>query len=94
MHESESEVAQLCLTLSDPTDCSPPGSSIHAISQARVLEWAAIAFSQRYHYIPLKEAAFKWRPKLEISFKHNWQDTFSLEQLNNPFEKYELNNPF
>ena len=41
----ESEVAQLCLTLSDPMDCSPPGSSIHGIFQARVLEWGAIAFS-------------------------------------------------
>ena len=36
--KSESEVAQLCPTLSDPTDCSPPGSSIHGIFQARVLE--------------------------------------------------------
>ena len=43
--KSEREVAQLCLTLSDPMDCSPPGSSIHGIFQARVLEWGAIAFS-------------------------------------------------
>ena len=43
--KSESEVAQLCPTLSDPMDCSPPGSSIHGIFQARVLEWGAIAFS-------------------------------------------------
>ena len=43
--KSESEVAQLCQTLSDPMDCSPPGSSIHGIFQARVLEWGAIAFS-------------------------------------------------
>ena len=43
--KSESEVAQLCLTLSDPMDCSPPGSSIHGVFQARVLEWGAIAFS-------------------------------------------------
>ena len=43
MHESE--VAQSCLTLSDPMDCSLPGSSIHGIFQARVLEWGAIAFS-------------------------------------------------
>ena len=41
MHESE--FAQLCLTLRDPMDCSPPGSSIHGIFQARVLEWGAIA---------------------------------------------------
>ena len=43
--ERESEVAQSCLTLSDPMDCSLPGSSIHGIFQARVLEWVAIAFS-------------------------------------------------
>ena len=43
--ESESEVAQSCPTLSDPMDCSPPGSSIHGIFQARALEWGAIAFS-------------------------------------------------
>ena len=44
--KSEREVAQLCPTLSDPMDCSPPGSSIHGIFQARVLEWGAFAFSQ------------------------------------------------
>ena len=43
--KSESEIAQLCPTLSDPMDCSPPGSSVHGIFQARVLEWVAIAFS-------------------------------------------------
>ena len=43
--KSESEVAQSCPTPSDPTDCSPPGSSVHGIFQARVLEWGAIAFS-------------------------------------------------
>ena len=41
----ESEVAQSCPTLSDPMDCSPPGSSVHGIFQAGVLEWGAIAFS-------------------------------------------------
>ena len=43
--KSESDVAQSCLTLSDPVDYSPPGSSVHGIFQARVLEWGAIAFS-------------------------------------------------
>ena len=43
--KSESEVAQSCLTLSNPMDCSSPGSSVHEIFQARVLEWGAIAFS-------------------------------------------------
>ena len=45
--KSESEVAQSCPTLLDPMDCSPPGSSIHGIFQARVLEWGAIAFSKK-----------------------------------------------
>jgi len=45
MHESESEVAESCLTLSDPVDCSPPGSSVHGIFQTRALEWGATAFS-------------------------------------------------
>ena len=44
--KSESELAQSCLTLSDPMDCSLPGSSIHGIFQARVLEWGAIKRSQ------------------------------------------------
>ena len=44
--KSESEVAQLYLTLSDPMDCSPSGSSVHGIFQARILEWGAIAFSE------------------------------------------------
>ena len=43
--KSKSEVAESCLTLSDPMDFSLPGSSIHGIFQARVLEWGAIAFS-------------------------------------------------
>ena len=47
--KSESEVTQSCLTLSDPMDCSPPGSSIPGIFQARVLEWGAIAFSLSYN---------------------------------------------
>ena len=43
VYESESEVTQLCPTLSDPMDCSPPGSSVLGIFQSRVLEWGAIA---------------------------------------------------
>jgi len=50
--KSESEVAQSCPTLSDPMDYSPPGSSIHGIFQAQVLEWGAIAFSTA----PLQES--------------------------------------
>ena len=44
--KSEREVAQSCLTLRNPMDCSLPGSSVHGIFQARVLEWGAIAFSK------------------------------------------------
>jgi len=44
--ENESEVAQSCLTLHNPMNCSLPGSSIHGIFQARVPEWVAIAFSR------------------------------------------------
>ena len=46
--KSESEVTQSCPTLSDPMDCSPSGSSVHGIFQARVLEWGAIAFSSSH----------------------------------------------
>ena len=54
--KSESKVTQSCLTLHNPMDCSPPGSSIHGIFQATVLEWGAIAFSEMY--------IWKWnRPK-------------------------------
>ena len=58
--KNESEVAQSCLTLSDPMDCSLPGSSVHGIFQTRILEWGSIAFSddqprqhikkQRHHF--------------------------------------------
>ena len=58
--KSESEVAQSCPTLSDPTDCSLPGSSVQGIFQARVLEWGAIAFSM--------EGANQWN--LELELKH------------------------
>ena len=48
--KSESEVPQSCPTLCDPMDCSLPGSSTHGVSQARVLEWGAIAFSDQKVY--------------------------------------------
>ena len=53
--KSESEVIQLCLTLSDPMDCSLPGSSVHGILQARVLEWGTIAFSVTLMHLSLNE---------------------------------------
>ena len=49
-------VAQLCPTLCDPMDCSPPGFSVHEIFQARVLEWGAIAFSLGYNSKQNKES--------------------------------------
>ena len=52
--KSQSEVAQSYPTLSDAMDCSPPGSSVHGIFQARVLEWGAIAFSAGKPYHLLK----------------------------------------
>ena len=55
--KSESEVAQSCPTLHDPMDCSLPGSSIHGIFQARILEWGAIAFSGTFCYI---KTIFLW----------------------------------
>ena len=58
--KSESEVTQSCLTLRDPMDCSPPGSSVHGIFQARILEWGAIAFSRGH-----SEKVSIWKPKRE-----------------------------
>ena len=65
--KSESEVAQSCLILHDPMDCSPPGSSIHGIFQARVLEWGAISFSARI----LREMQLKWF-HCPISSQREW----------------------
>ena len=56
--KSESEVAQSCPAPSDPMDYSLPGSSIHGIFQARVLEWGAIAFSD---YIPSSYLSYNWK---------------------------------
>ena len=52
--KSESEVVQSCPTLNDPMDCSLPGSSVHGIFQARVLEWVASAFSITLAYTDLQ----------------------------------------
>ena len=63
--KSESEVTQSCPTLSDPADCSLPGSSVHGIFQARVLEWVAIAFCKESYiytmeyYSAIKKNAFE-----------------------------------
>ena len=57
--KSESEVAQSSPTLCDPMDCSLPGSSVHGIFQARVLEWVAIAFSEQALGSQLKVSGIK-----------------------------------
>ena len=57
--KSESEVAQLCLTLCDPMDCNLPGSSVRGLFQARILEWGAIAFSNSH------STTFKKHPQIQ-----------------------------
>ena len=61
--KSQSEVAQSCLTLSDPMDCSLPGPSIHGVFQARVLERGAIAFSKLPNIAPFKSSFIKKKKK-------------------------------
>ena len=69
--KSESEVAQSCSTLSDPMDCSLPGSSAHGIFQARILEWGAIAFSLE-----------RLRPSLRRRKRRSWTSPFSMKPHN------------
>ena len=70
--KSESEVAQSCPTLCDPMDCSPPGSSVHGIFQARVLEWGAITFSE-----PLILGRFKLFHNLLFLLRLPWRSFLS-----------------
>ena len=60
-HNLESEVAQSCPTLCYPVDCRPPGSSIHGISQARALEWGAIAVSDMLLVSYTHSSVLAWR---------------------------------
>ena len=76
--KSESEVAQSCPTPRDPMDCSLPGSSVHGIFQARVLEWGAIAFSVplisslNFHNNRMRQIlSFFYFTGREIEVKHN-----------------------
>ena len=80
MHESESEnkVAQSCPTPSDPMDCSPPGSSVHGIFQARVLEWGAIAFSDLLFRFQLISKSFLILIKSETLLWNQRIDAFEL----------------
>ena len=70
--KSEKEVAQSCLTLLDPMDCSLPGSSIHGIFQARTLEWGAIAFSE-YLMIDVYNLTVKQWQILTTSLQNSWK---------------------
>ena len=81
--KSESEVAQLCTTLSDPMDCSLPGSSIHGIFQARVLEWGAIAFSRATSSHKQKEIIpiLRWIGKAETHACHKPYTRSNIIQL-------------
>ena len=69
--KSESEVAQSCPTLRNPMDCSLPGSSVHGVFQARVLEWGAIAFSAYYNYYVSNEHTWN-RGREELSNLLKW----------------------
>ena len=73
----ESEVTQSCLTLSDPMDCSLPGSSIHGIFQARVLEWGAIAFSGKELVVKkCRRGDAVFHPRAgKIPWRRAWQPT-------------------
>ena len=76
--KSESEVAQSCLTLGDPMDCSLPGSSVHGIFQARVLAWGAIAFSGLPLFFLLLSSFFFFlnypvASFIYFLFTHNWK---------------------
>ena len=71
--KSESEVAQLYLTLSDPMDCSLPGSSVHGIFQARTLEWVASAFSLIGSKCSYFKIVLKWRNSSRRKFYTFWE---------------------
>ena len=71
--KSESEVAQSCLTLSDPMDCSPPGSSVHGVLQARAPEWGAIAFSDLQAIYKQQGPTAQHRELYSMSWDKTWQ---------------------
>ena len=78
--KSESEVAQSCPTLREPMDCSPPGSSVHGIFQARVLEWGAIVL-----YLPsifLSIRVFSNESVLHIGWPKDWSFSFNTSPSN------------
>ena len=76
--KSERQVAQSCVTLSDPMDCGLPGSSVHGISQARVLEWGAIAFSVEGTYLNIIKAMYD-KPTANIILNGEKSKAFPLK---------------
>ena len=87
--KSESEVAQSCPTVSDPMDCSLPGSSVHGIFQARVLQWVAIAFSlaaTKTHQSQIKKYFLKNFKRLSYqNFWPRWFYRYVLLTFKNSF---------
>ena len=91
MHESESqsEVTRSCPTLSDPMDCSPPGSSVHGILQVRVLEWGAIAVSYKpflgHHIFKVSdtESKLNWVAYTVHKVEKEWELALSFLQTVN-----------
>ena len=77
-------VAKSCLTLCDPMDCSPPGSSVHEISQARILECIAISFSRGSSIFPIRA--------LNLRLLHWQADSLPLSDQEGPEEKDHLKN--
>ena len=78
--KSEREVAQSCPTLCDPMDCNLPGSSIHGIFQARVLEWGAIAFSNEVYKITNdREGVVKKEPHYTTGRNVNWYSHYGKQ---------------
>ena len=90
--KSEGEVAQSCPTLSDPMDCSPPGSSVHGIFQARVLEWGAIAFSNswihthKYYFI---SGLLSWTTKNRDYNLRGSEESVSCSVVSNSLRPHE-----
>ena len=82
--KSEREVAQSHLTLRDPMDCSPPGSSVHGIFQARSLEWVDVAFSASYSYFSLFS---------DLSRRWDWRKGKQLKRHRSSFLSYAFRSP-
>ena len=92
-----SEVAQSCLTLCDPMDCSLPGSSIHGIFQARILEWVAISFSRRSswprdwtHVSHIVGRRFTVWTTREVLFRSEWVSEWSCSVMSDSLQPHGL----